>query len=211
MPAMPRVVPHRIVTERVAVRAYEVTDAEAMDAAMAVNHVRLREWMPWAWDEPQSIETRRNLLAHFRTRFDAGEDFTMGMFDRSSGALLGGTGLHPRAEPGLLEIGYWLAADAEGRGLMREVAAALTQVALGVAGADRVQVCCDPANTRSRGVPQSLDYARVGVRTEPPGAEVGRELTEVWAMTAVAPDSPVTAFPRPSLADADGEDIAWPA
>ncbi|WP_061964453.1 GNAT family N-acetyltransferase [Demequina aurantiaca] len=211
MPAMPRAVPHRVVTERVVIRAYEVTDAEEMDAVMVANHVRLREWMAWAWDEPQILETRRNLLRYFRERFDAGEDWTMGMFDRSSGALLGGTGLHPRGEPGLLEIGYWLAADAEGRGLMREVAAALTQVALEVAHANRVQVCCDPANVRSRGVPQSLGYTRVGVRTEPEGAEVGRELTEVWAMTDLSPDSPVAAYPRPGLADADGRDIAWPA
>lgn len=211
MPVTPGMMPHRIVTERVVIRAYEVADAEAMDATMAVNHVRLREWMAWAWDEPQSLETRRNLLTYFRARFDAGEDFTMGMFDRSTGALLGGTGLHPRGEPGLLEVGYWLAADAEGRGLIREVTAALTQVAFDVAHADRVQICCDPANGRSRAVPQALGYSRVGVRSEPAGASNGRDLTEVWALESLPASSPVLTYERPALADASGREIAWPA
>lgn len=212
MPATSGPVPHRIVTDRVVIRAYEVADAEAMAAAMAVNHERLREWLPWAWDEPQTLDTRRHLLTYFRARFDAGEDFTMGMFERTTGALLGGTGLHPRVASGVVEIGYWLTADAEGRGLMREVAAALTQVAFGLGIARRVAINCDPANARSRAVPQSLGYASAGVRPEPAGSSAGRELTEVWQLDAASlPESPVMRFERPALADASGREIVWPA
>ncbi|WP_430867062.1 GNAT family N-acetyltransferase [Demequina aurantiaca] len=205
-------VPHRILTGRVETRAYEIADAEALDAAMAANHVRLREWMPWAWDEPQTLETRRNLLSHFRTRFEAGEDFTMGMFDRESGALLGGTGLHPRVGPGVLEIGYWLTADAEGRGLMTEVAGALTQVALGLGLTGRVEIHCDPANTRSRAVPSRLGYVLEDTRPGPAGSADEGRATEYWALElARYAESPLAASPRPALADAAGREIGWPA
>jgi len=205
-------VPHLIVTERVVARAYEVADAEAMDAAMKANHLRLREWMPWAWDEPQTIDTRRNLLTMFRTKFDAGEDFMMGMFDRESGALLGGTGLHPRVGPGALEIGYWLKADAEGHGLMTEVAGALTQVALGLGLAERVEIHCDPANERSRAVPTRLGYVREDTRMEPCGTGGEDRLSEIWAIDAGRyAGTLVDSSPRPALADAQERPIAWPS
>lgn len=205
-------VPHRIVTERVTIRAYEATDAEAMQAVMQVNHERLREWMPWAWDEPQSLDTRRGLLRMFRAKFDAGQDFTMGMFDRTTGTLLGGTGLHPRGVPGTIEVGYWLAADAVGKGLMREVAAALTQVACGLDLAQQVEIHCDPTNSRSRAVPRALGFSLMGVRAEPEGSSVGRVLTEIWAIDSVQlAHAPLAAFPRPILADDLGNQIPWPA
>lgn len=205
-------VPHRIVTERVVARAYDIADAEALNTVMSTNHVRLREWMPWAWDEPQSIESRRNLLKMFRTKFDAGEDFTMGMFDRSTAELLGGTGLHPRIVSGGLEIGYWLAADAEGQGLMREVAGALTQVAFGLGLADRVQICCDPANACSRRVPEALGFACEGVWPRLDNADSPDAVMEEWALN---PESfratEMAATARPELFDAEGTSIGWPA
>jgi len=203
-------VPHRVVTERVVTRAYDTADVEAMAAAMAANQVRLREWLPWAWDEPQTLETRRNLLSYFRTRFDAGEDFTMGMFDRTSGTLLGGTGLHPRVGAGALEIGYWLTADAEGHGLMTEVAGALTQVALGLGLAERVEIHCDPANKRSSAVPTRLGYVLEDTWMGPAGSSEEGRPTEYWVFDVTQfADSHLAAKPRPALADAEERPIAW--
>jgi len=203
-------VPHRIATARVVVRAYDVSDAEALDLVMLENHERLRAWMPWAWDEPQTLDTRRNLLTYFRRRLDAGEDFTMGMFDANSGALLGGTGLHPRDAPDTLEIGYWLAADAEGKGLMREAVAALTQVALGFGLASRVEIRCDPANVRSRSVPEVLGFEHERVFTEPLESHLAQVETEVWAMDdARMSGTRLASYPRPFSADAAGTGISW--
>lgn len=203
--------PYSIVTKRVVVRNYEVSDAEALGAVLAANHVRLREWMPWAWDEPQSIDARRSLLTLFRTRFDAGEDFTMGMFDKDTGALLGGTGLHPRGVPDTLEIGYWLAADAEGKGIMREVASALTHVAFGLALAANVQIHCDPANTRSRRVPEALGFTLADVRPREPDAHSSSPIEEVWEIGAERiADSAIAAFPLPTIVDSQGRGIVWP-
>jgi len=204
-------VPYRIATTRVVVRAYEVSDAEALESVMLENHERLSEWMPWAWDEPQTLDTRRNLLTYFRKRFDAGEDFTMGMFDGNTGAFLGGTGLHPRDVPDTLEIGYWMAADAVGKGLMQEVAAALTRVALGLGLASRVEIRCDPANLRSRRVPEALGFELERVFAEPADSPLALQLTEVWAVDeACLPGTQVAAYPRPTLADASGSKLPWP-
>ena len=61
--------------------------------------------MPWALDEPQTLEQKIELVESFRSSFDAGENFTYATFAADEAELLGGTGLHPRVGPGGLEIG----------------------------------------------------------------------------------------------------------
>ena len=72
--------------------------------------------MPWAADEPQTLEEKVSLLRHFRASFDDGEDFVYGILDPSEGRVLGGSGLHPRSGKDMREIGYWVRADAQGKG-----------------------------------------------------------------------------------------------
>ena len=80
--------------------------------------------MPWAKEEPLPVERQVEKLLRFRGHFDLDEDFVYGVFDPVSGAVLGGTGLHPRGGPGGLEIGYWIHVDHVGRGYATELTAA---------------------------------------------------------------------------------------
>jgi RimJ/RimL family protein N-acetyltransferase len=95
--------------------------------------------MPWAADEPQTVEQKVSLLRHFRGRFDEGEDFVYGILDPSEERVLGGSGLHPRSGKDMREIGYWVRADAQGKGIIGEATAALTRVAFELEGVDRVE------------------------------------------------------------------------
>ena len=66
--------------------------------------------------EPQTLAREGyELLREFRARFDLDEDYVLGVFDRGRGRVVGGTGLHRRGGEGALEIGYWVAADADRR------------------------------------------------------------------------------------------------
>ena len=57
-----------------------------------------------------------------------------------------------------MEIGYWLRADATGRGIVTAAARALTDAAPALPGVDRVEIHCDEANVRSAAVPRRLGY-----------------------------------------------------
>jgi ribosomal-protein-serine acetyltransferase len=115
--------------------------------------------MPWTADEPRPVGERVELLREFRARFDLGDDFVYGIFDRDERRVLGGTGLHTRAGRDAFEIGYWIRSDSTRRGFATEASAALTRVAFEVCRVDRVEIRVDPANAPSRAIPRKLGYA----------------------------------------------------
>ena len=150
---------YRIETERLVVRCWEPRDAELLKHAIDSSLEHLRSWLPWAHGEPQSVAQKVALLRRFRGGFDLDQDFVYGVFDSAEARVLGGTGLHMRLGRRAREIGYWLRADAEGRGYMTEAVAALTRVAFEVDGVERVEIHCEPANERSAAVSRRLGYA----------------------------------------------------
>ena len=143
-----RPAPYRIETERLVVRCYEPRDAPLLKEAIDSSLEHLQPWMPWALDEPQTLEQKIELVESFRSSFDAGENFTYGIFAADEAELLGGTGLHPRVGPGGLEIGYWVRASATRQGIVTESTAALTRAGFEVCGVgpDR-----DPDRAAQRG------------------------------------------------------------
>lgn len=155
---MPEGPAYRIVTERLVLRCWDPVDAPLLKEAVDSSLDHLRPWMPWAHEEPQSLDQKVALLRGFRGRFDLGMDFIHGIFARDERRVLGGTGLHTRPEETAREIGYWIRADAEGQGFVTEAVAALTRVGFEIDGLERIDIRCDPGNTRSAAVPERLGY-----------------------------------------------------
>ena len=151
-------VPYRLETARTVIRCYDPADAPLLKTAVDANLEHLRPWMPWARQDPEPLEAKVELLRRFRGNFDLDQDYTYGIFAADEQTLIGGTGLHQRIGPRALEIGYWIALDQQGRGLVTEVVAALAKAAFTLHGVRRVEIHCDPANTRSAAVPARLGF-----------------------------------------------------
>ena len=151
--------PYRVLTPRLVLRCWDPRDAPMLADAVGESLDELRPWMPWAAEEPQTLEQRIALLRQFRGRFDLGEDFVYGIFARDESEVVGGTGLHRRVGEDAFEIGYWIRSSRAGNGLATEATAALTRVAFDVCGVDRVEIRVEPANERSRAIPRRLGYA----------------------------------------------------
>lgn len=149
---------YRIVTPRLVVRCWDPADASLVKESVDSNLEYLRPWMPWAMEEPTDLAARIQWLRKSRGEFDLERDFTYGIFNREETLVIGGTGLHTRLGPQAREIGYWIRQDHAGQGLATEVAAALTRVAFVVDGVTRVEIRCDPRNTRSAAIPKRLGY-----------------------------------------------------
>ncbi|HEX5557526.1 MAG TPA: GNAT family N-acetyltransferase [Gaiellales bacterium] len=148
----------RIETTRLVIRCWDPADAELAKDAIDTSLDHLRPWMPWAESEPTTLEQKRQLLARFAEDFARGDDAVYGIFEPDERRVVGGTGLHPRLDGNAREIGYWIRADAVGRGLAGESTAALTRVAFEVDGVERMEIHVDPDNVRSAAIPRRLGY-----------------------------------------------------
>jgi RimJ/RimL family protein N-acetyltransferase len=156
-------VPYRIETERLVIRCYDPHDARLLKEAVDASIEHLRPWMPWIRFEPQTLDEKVELLRRFRGQFDLASNFAFGIFDREETKLLGGSGLHERGGEESREIGYWVAADAIGRGIATEVTAVLTRVGLELCGLERIDIQVEPANERSLAIPRKLGFTQEGV------------------------------------------------
>jgi RimJ/RimL family protein N-acetyltransferase len=153
--------PERIETERLVLRRHAPEDAVPLNAAANSGADMLRPFVPWARDLPHTLEQTRENLARYIQGFDADESYSYSIYDREERDLLGGAGLFPRIGPGGLEIGYWVADGATGRGIATEAAAALVRVGFETCGADRLELHIDPANALSLRIPAKLGFAEV--------------------------------------------------
>lgn len=164
------------------IRRWLVSDAEALDRAIAESAEHLRPWMGWMEEEPQTLEQRRELISGWEKEWSEGGDVYLGIF--VEGRVAGSCGLHRRRGPDVLEIGYWVHPAFLRRGLATSVAALLTDAALSVSGINRVEIRHDKANAASAGIPRRLGYGFVGEEPTEVSApsEVGAHL--VWRIDA---------------------------
>lgn len=160
----------------VRLRRWGPEDLDDLYAAVTTSREHLATFMPWshdyeraagAWFLEESARTWADRTA-FNYRICA---------DALPGRVLGSAGLMARRGPGILEIGYWVRADAVRRGLAGAAAAALTDAGLALPEVAAIEICHDPRNTPSGRIPARLGYTR---RSElvpgPPGREDERHV-----------------------------------
>ena len=174
--------PKRIVTPRLVIRCKSPADAPLLKDALDSSLDHLRPWMPWAHDEPSSIEALESRMAKFQADFEAGRDWPYGIFSADESQILGGTGFHPRGAADEIEIGYWIRVSAEGQGYITECVCALTKAAFGSPGISKVIIKCDPTNTRSAAVPKRVGYHFAGLLPTASPTDA-RSQDMVWHMT----------------------------
>jgi RimJ/RimL family protein N-acetyltransferase len=199
--------PYRIETERLVIRCYEPRDAPLTKDAIDSSLEHLRPWMPWAADEPQTLEEKTDLLKGFRSAFDAGENFTYGIFSADESEQLGATGLHPRVGRGGLEIGYFVRATATRQGIATESSGALTRVGFEVCGADRIEIRIEPRNEASFGIPRKLGFTEEATLRRRLPAPEGEPLRDVTIFTLFRDDFDPAIAPDIRAFDARGERV----
>jgi ribosomal-protein-serine acetyltransferase len=143
-------------------RTAAITDA--YQELVAANQERLAPWEPWAAKPPVLEETRAFLEGSGRNWLD-GSELPVAIAVRRDGRwyLAGALSLSVNRYSRSGEIGYWIGADYEGRGLVTRAAAAVLDQAFGPLGLERVSLHTDPANERSRAVARRLGFVEEGI------------------------------------------------
>ena len=151
--------------------------------------------MPWADRTPEPLPDVIDKLRLFRSWFDKGEDFMFGAFSKDDGSCTGGAGLHPRVGKGGLEIGYWVHAGHLRKGLVTEMAGALTRVAFELGRVRWVEIRCATKNIASCGVPPKLGFVHEATLKERLVLPSG-QVDDTLVFTMLARDYPASAARR---------------
>lgn len=168
-----RAPPEHLVEGDLILRRWQFSDADALRAAASGSLVELSRWMPWA-AEGYDLAKAQQFLDFTNKAWDTGDEYDFAII--VNGQVSGSFGImQPGSKlPHALEIGYWLANEATGRGLATRATALLTRIAFEI-GAEHVQIRHDELNDRSAAIPRRLDFTCLGIHNLPvrkDGAEV---------------------------------------
>ena len=156
---LPRFALH--VDEELQLALLERADAPALAAVVEANREHLLPWMPWASDRSPDA-TRGFIEGRALSAIAQADGFETGIWWR--GRLVGACGLHTLyREPLRGSLGYWLAADAQGHGVVTRAMRAVVAKAFDDLGFERVDLRADVANERSRAVADRLGFTFEGV------------------------------------------------
>jgi ribosomal-protein-serine acetyltransferase len=171
----------RPIAEDAELRLWEAGDAVELTEAIAANREHLATWLPWA--ETHGFQDSVEFLDLKRLQMEANDGFEAALL--LDGEIAGGVGFH-RVDwvNRSTSIGYWLAADAQGRGLMTAAVAALLDYAFFEWDLHRVIIEVVIGNERSRAIPERLGFRQEAILREAKLVHGGHEDTWLYAMLA---------------------------
>ncbi len=145
----------KLVEERHALEVYSVIDA---------NRRYLRQWLPWV-DVTASPDSTLDWIRKALRQFAKNKGFHAGIWHE--GQFAGTIGCQPISWLNRrVEVGYWLAERAQGKGIMTAATAALLDHAFDEWMLNRVQIQCAAGNLKSQAIPRRLGFTQEGIVRE---------------------------------------------
>ena len=143
-----------------ALRPLNLRDAGTLFALVEANRERLRTWLPWPDANRSALDSRAYIL-RMRALAKTGQGLSFGLWWNEE--LVGIAGfvwidtLNASAA-----IGYWLAQEAEGHGLMTRAVVALLGHGFRALKLNRIEIRAGVRNHRSRAIPVRLGFRHEG-------------------------------------------------
>lgn len=162
-------------------RPYTEEDAAELTAVVAANREHLARRLPWAatYGHQDSLD----YIARMRAQIESEDGFEGAIV--VGGEIVGGAGFHAIDRLNhSTSIGYWLAAEAQGSGLMTATVRALLDHAFGPRALHRVVIEAVVDNARSRAIPERLGFTEEGVLREAKRIRGRYEDAALYAMLA---------------------------
>jgi len=178
--------PRRVDAPNFMLRVMSANDVPALERTLEQSEAHLRAWTPWVIDGRVPGLSLEQRVAIDADAFASGERWVYGIFSTDGAEVLGGCGIYPRVGPRAVEIGYWVAASHTRRGIARNSAAGLTQLAFASPEIDHVDIRCEPRNAVSARVASGLGYCLVETQPDanaPTVNSVEATPLQIWRMT----------------------------
>ncbi len=149
---------------QISIRSYGEADAPSLFAAVEANRAHLDAWLPWV-EHTRSVDDAREFIRSTARRWADNLGFQGGIFANEE--LTGGIGCRPIDWTNRkVEIGYWLAASAQGRGIVTSAARLLIGHCFLEWKLNRVEIRCAAGNARSCAIAERLGFTFEGTQRE---------------------------------------------
>jgi ribosomal-protein-serine acetyltransferase len=149
------------IDDEASIRPFTVEDAEALYALVEANRERLARWFPWV-DGSTGPESQRAFIE----RSIASETDVEGNGIWVGEALAGSIGMAVDVIGNSAELGYWLAAPFEGRGLVTRACSLFIDHGIREMGLHRIVIRAAVDNAKSRAVAERLGFTEEGTGRE---------------------------------------------
>ena len=121
----------------------------------------LRQWLPWV-DDTRSVADSERFVADSLAQLATNQSFQAGIFEKKR--LIGVIGYHPIDwRNRKTALGYWLAPEAMGRGLMTSACRTMIGHGFRELGLVRMEIRCATQNRLSRAIPERLGFKEEGI------------------------------------------------
>lgn len=152
------------IREGIELRVLEERHAAAVFSTVNRERAHLRQWLPWV----DATLTEDDSLAFIRAsleQFASNHGFAAGIWTR--GGIIGVIGTHQiNWTNRSTEIGYWLAQDFQGKGIITGACRALIAHLFAELDLHRVQIRCATGNAKSCAIARRLGFVHEGTVRE---------------------------------------------
>ncbi len=149
------------VNDDIQLRVLENKHSKELYQLIDSNRLYLREWLPWV-DSTNGVDTIKEFIKSARKQLADNNGFQAGIYYK--GFITGCIGLHSIDwKNKKTSIGYWLAAEYQGRGIMTEACRSIIDYLINDLGLNRVEIRAAELNKKSRAVPVRLGFIQEGI------------------------------------------------
>ena len=152
------------VKENLELRTLIPENGEEVFNVIDKNRKYLRKWLPWL-DSTKSPDNVKETIEKWQKELENKIDYVFGIF--LDGNYVGNISVHDvDKNNNSAMIGYWLAADYQGRGIMTECVRTLVNFCFHEIDLNRVYIYCAFGNNKSRAIPERLGFVHEGILQE---------------------------------------------
>ena len=128
------------------------------------NRIHLRQWLPFV-DRMQTVEFAENFVKGTIQRNKDGNEFAFVIIENDK--VIGRIGVYKiDGQNKIGEIGYWLAENLQGKGIITKSCKALIDFCFSDLQLNRIEIKCGTENFKSKTIPEKLNFTKEGVIRE---------------------------------------------